>query len=159
MKGKDLLWLLLLFVPFVIFSAWKIGHRVRSTTRGGQDKLADIQNILHETITGNRIVKAFGMEAWEFAKFKRAAQRLFRANLRSVAASSISSPLMDIFGAIAIALLLLLGRDQINHRIFTAGTFLAFIVAVFKLYDPVRKFALFHNNFQQAGGASSEIFS
>ncbi|PYV67974.1 MAG: multidrug ABC transporter ATP-binding protein, partial [Acidobacteria bacterium] len=104
MKGKELSWLLLLFVPFVIFSAWKIGHRVRSTTRGGQDKLADIQNILHETITGNRIVKAFGMEAWEFAKFKRAAQRLFRANLRSVAASSISSPLMDIFGAIAIAL-------------------------------------------------------
>src|SRR5437899_10778665 len=65
---------------------------------------------------------------------------------------------MDIFGAIAIALLLLLGRDQINHRIFTAGTFLAFIVAVFKLYDPVRKFALFNNNFQQALGASSEIF-
>jgi subfamily B ATP-binding cassette protein MsbA len=158
MKGKELSWLLLLFVPFVIFSAWKIGHRVRSTTRGGQDKLADIQNILHETITGNRIVKAFGMEAWEFAKFKRAAQRLFRANLRSVAASSISSPLMDIFGAIAIALLLLLGREQIVHGWMTTGDFFVFIVAVFRLYDPVRKFALFYNNFQQAIGASSEIF-
>ncbi len=158
MKGKELSWLLLLFVPFVIFSAWKIGHRVRSTTRGGQDKLADIQNILHETITGNRIVKAFGMEAWEFAKFKRAAQRLFRANLRSVAATSISSPLMDIFGAIAIALLLLLGREQIVHGGMTTGDFFVFIVAVFRLYDPVRKFALFYNNFQQAIGASSEIF-
>ena len=158
MKGKELSWLLLLFVPFVILSAWKIGHRVRSTTRGGQDKLADIQNILHETITGNRIVKAFGMEAWEFAKFKRAAQRLFRANLRSVAASSISSPLMDIFGAIAIALLLLLGREQIVHGGMTTGDFFVFIVAVFRLYDPVRKFALFYNNFQQAIGASSEIF-
>src|SRR2546423_25629 len=56
------------------------------------------------------------------------------------------------------AVVVLLGRDQINHHIFTAGTFLAFIVAVFKLYDPVRKFALFNNNFQQAMGASSEIF-
>jgi subfamily B ATP-binding cassette protein MsbA len=65
---------------------------------------------------------------------------------------------MDIFGAIAIALLLLLGREQINHHVFSSGTFLAFIVAVFKLYDPVRKFALFNNNFQQALGASSEIF-
>jgi subfamily B ATP-binding cassette protein MsbA len=83
---------------------------------------------------------------------------LFRANLRSVAAVAISSPLMDIFGAIAIALLLLLGREQINHHVFSSGTFLAFIVAVFKLYDPVRKFALFNNNFQQALGASSEIF-
>jgi ATP-binding cassette, subfamily B, bacterial MsbA len=156
--GRRLAWLLLLFVPFIIFSATKIGMRVRHTTRRGQDKLADIQNILHETITGNRIVKAFSMEAWEFARFRKAAQRLFRANLRSVAASAISSPLMDIFGAIAIALLLLLGREQIVHGWMTPGIFVAFIIAVFKLYDPVRKFALFHNSFQQAIGASSEIF-
>jgi subfamily B ATP-binding cassette protein MsbA len=157
-KGRELSWLLLLFVPFIILSAWRIGRRVRSTTRRGQDKLADIQNILHETITGNRIVKAFSMEGWEFARFRNAAQRLFRANLRSVAAAAISSPLMDIFGAIAIALLLLLGREQIVHGWMTTGDFFVFIVAVFKLYDPVRKFALFHNSFQQAIGASSEIF-
>jgi ATP-binding cassette, subfamily B, bacterial MsbA len=156
--GKSLSWLLLLFVPFIIFSASKIGRRVRHTTRRGQDQLADIQNILQETITGNRIVKAFSMEAWEFARFRKAAHRLFRANLRSVAAAAISSPLMDIFGAVAIALLLLLGRQQIVHGRMTPGIFLAFIIAVFKLYDPVRKFALFHNSFQQALGASSEIF-
>ena len=92
-------------------------------------------------------------------RFRAAARRLFRANLRLVAAFAISSPLMDILGAVAIALLLLMGRDQINKHVFTAGTFLAFIVAVFKLYDPVRKFALFNNNFQQAVGASSEIYS
>src|SRR6266480_3417147 len=157
--GGKLAWMLLLFVPVIVYSAGKIGRRVRHTTRRGQDKLADIQNILHETITSNRIVKAFSMESWEIARFRKAAQRLLHANLRSVAAAAISSPLMDIFGAIAIALLLLLGRDQINHHVFTAGTFLAFIVAVFKLYDPVRKFALFNNNFQQALGASSEIFT
>jgi subfamily B ATP-binding cassette protein MsbA len=156
--GRRFAWVLLLFVPVIIYSAGKIGRRVRHTTRRGQDKLADIQNILHETITGNRIVKAFSMESWEIARFRKAAQRLFRANLRSVAAVAISSPLMDIFGAVAIALLLLLGREQINHHVFSSGTFLAFIVAVFKLYDPVRKFALFNNNFQQALGASSEIF-
>jgi subfamily B ATP-binding cassette protein MsbA len=156
--GRQFAWVLVLFVPVIIFSAGRIGRRVRHTTRRGQDKLADIQNILHETITGNRIVKAFSMEHWEIARFRDAAQRLFRANLRSVAAVAISSPLMDIFGAIAIALLLLLGREQINHHVFSSGTFLAFIVAVFKLYDPVRKFALFNNNFQQALGASSEIF-
>jgi len=156
--GGKLAWVLLLFVPVVIYSAGKVGRRVRHTTRRGQDKLADIQNILHETITGNRIVKAFSMENWEIVRFRQAATRLFRANLRSVAAAAISSPLMDIFGSAAIAMLLLLGRDRINHHVFTPGTFLAFIVAVFKLYDPVRKFALFYNNFQQARGASAEIF-
>ncbi len=156
--GRKLAWLLLLFVPFILYSAGKIGRRVRHTTRRGQDKLADIQNILQETITGNRIVKAFSMESWEIARFHRAAQRLLRANLRSVAAAAISSPLMDIFGAIAIALLLLVGRDQIAHKILTPGVFVAFIAAVFSLYNPVRKFAVFNNNFQQAMGASSELF-
>src|SRR5229473_8193485 len=157
--GRRLAWLLLLFVPVIIFSATKIGRRVRHTTRSGQDQLADIQNILHETITGNRIVKAFGMELWETVRFRGAARRLFRANLRSVSAAAISSPVMDVLGAVAIAVLLLLGRDWINHHAwFTPGIFLAFIVAVFKLYEPVRKFALYYNNFQQALGASSGIF-
>jgi subfamily B ATP-binding cassette protein MsbA len=156
--GKQLAWVLVLFVPFIIYSAGKIGRRVRRTTRGEQDKLADIQNILHETITGNRIVKAFSMESWETARFRAGAQRLFRANLRAVAAAALSSPLMDILGAVGVALLLLLGRAKISHHEFTAGTFAAFTFAVFKLYDPVRKFALFYNNFQQALGASSEIF-
>ncbi len=157
--GHNLAWILLLFIPVIIISMQRIGSRVRHTTRRGQDKLAEIQNILHESITGNRIVKAFGMELWESVRFRGAARRLFRANLRSVRASALSSPLMDTIGAIAGALLLLIGRDYIKNGIFTAGTFVAFIFAVFRLYDPVRKFALFYNNFQQALGASSTIFS
>lgn len=157
--GGKMAWVLVIFIPFIVASATKIGRQVRHTTRGGQDKLADIQNILHETITGVRIVKAFGMELWEILRFRGAAKKLFKANLKSVRAAAISSPLMDVFGAIAIAMLLLLGRDNIKNHVFTAGSFLAFIVAVFKLYDPVRKFALFNNNFQQALGASASIFS
>ena len=156
--GGKLAWVLLLFVPVVIASVRRIGRSVRRTTRRGQDKLAEIQHLLHETIAGNRIVKAFNMELWEAMRFRGAARRLFRANLRSVSAQAISSPLMDVIGAVAIALLLWIGRDQIRHQAFTEGTFLAFIIAVFKLYDPVRKFAQFYNNFQQALGASSAIF-
>jgi ATP-binding cassette, subfamily B, bacterial MsbA len=156
--GHKLAFVLLLFVPFVIFSAGKIGRRVRTTTRKGQDKLADIQNILHESITGNRIVKAFGMERWESLRFRAAAKKLFRANLKSVAAQAISSPLMDMIGACAGALLLFVGRTQVKSGAMTPGIFIAFIAAVFRLYDPVRKMAFFNNSFQQAAGASQEIF-
>lgn len=156
--GHKLAWVLLIFVPFVVVSAGKIGRRVRTTTRKGQDKLADIQNILHESIAGNRIVKAFGMEKWESSRFQSAARKLFRANLRSVVVQSVSSPLMDIIGALAIALLLWVGRTQINSGAMTPGVFIAFIIAVFRLYDPVRKMAFFNNSFQQALGASQEIF-
>jgi ATP-binding cassette, subfamily B, bacterial MsbA len=157
--GGRLSWALLLFVPVVITSARRIGRSVRTRTRTGQDKLAEIQNILHETVTGNRIVKAFNTELWELLRFKSAARRLFRANLRSVRIQSISSPLMDTIGSIAIALLLWIGRNEINHGRMTAEVFITFIIALFKLYDPVRRFASYYNSFQQALGASASIFS
>jgi subfamily B ATP-binding cassette protein MsbA len=156
--GGHLSWALLLFVPVVITSARKIGREVRTRTRSGQDKLAEIQNILHETVTGNRIVKAFSTELWEVLRFQKAAKRLFRANLRSVRIQSISSPLMDSVGAIAIAMFLFIGRNEIIHGHMTMGIFGAFIILLFKLYDPVRKFAYFYNSFQQAMGASASIF-
>jgi subfamily B ATP-binding cassette protein MsbA len=156
--GGKLSWALLLFIPVVVTSARKIGSEVRTRTRTGQDKLAEIQNILHETITGHRIVKAFNTELWEILRFKSAAKRLFRANLRSLRIQSISSPLMDTIGAVAIALLLWIGRNEIKSGHMTIGIFGAFIIALFKLYDPVRKFAYFYNSFQQAMGASGSIF-
>ena len=156
--GGHLSWALVLFIPVVVTSSRKIGREVRTRTRSGQDKLAEVQNILHETVTGNRIVKAFNTELWETLRFKTAARRLFRANLRSVRVQSISSPLMDTVGAIAIAMFLFMGRNEIQHGRMTMGLFGAFIILLFKLYDPVRKFAYFYNSFQQAMGASASIF-
>jgi len=157
--GGRLSWALLLFVPVVITSSRRIGRSVRTRTRTGQDKLAEIQNILHETVTGNRIVKAFNTELWEIVRFKSAARRLFRANLRSVRIQSISSPLMDTIGSVAIALLLWIGRNEIQHGRMKLEVFIAFIIALFKLYDPVRRFAMYYNSFQQAMGASASIFA
>src|SRR5208283_5179310 len=110
-------------------------------------KLAEIQNILHETVTGNRIVKSFNTELWELLRFKKAATRLFRANLRSVRVQSISSPLMDAIGAIAIAMMLWVGRNEIKDGHMTVGVFGAFLFLLFKLYDPLRRFAFFYNSF------------
>jgi len=157
--GGRLSWVLVLFIPVVLASVRKIGGEVRTRTRTGQDKLAEVQNILHETVTGNRIVKAFNTELWEILRFKNAAKRLFRANLRSVRIQSISSPLMDSVGAIAMALLLWIGRNEIKSGAMTIGVFGAFIFLLFKLYDPLRRFAYFYNSFQQAMGASASIFS
>ncbi|MBW4039595.1 MAG: ATP-binding cassette domain-containing protein [Acidobacteria bacterium] len=157
--GGRMAWVLLVFVPIIVASTRRVGRSVRKTTRKGQDKLAEIQNIVQETIVGNGIVKAFGMENWEMNRFRRAADRLLMANMRSVAVQSISSPLMDALGAVAIALLLMFGRDRILHGNWTIGTFITFLAAVIVLYDPVRKMPTYYNAFQQAVGASEEIFA
>jgi ATP-binding cassette, subfamily B, bacterial MsbA len=156
--GGRMAWVLLIFVPIIVISTRRVGRSVRKTTRRGQDKLAEIQNIVQETIMGNGIVKAFGMERWEMNRFRRASDRLLTANMRSVAVQSISSPLMDALGAVAVALLLYLGRDRILHGNWTAGMFITFLAAVLILYDPVRKMPTYYNAFQQAVGASEEIF-
>ena len=84
------------------------------------------------------LVKAFGMELWETRRFHDAARRLFRANLRSVSAAAVSSPMMDIFGAAGMALIILIGREYIKRGHMTEGIFVTFMVAVFKLYDPMK---------------------
>src|SRR5437879_11552994 len=99
------------------------------------------------------------METWEVVRFRRAAGKLLRANLKSVAAAAISSPLLDIFGAIAIALLLLLGRDQITHGVFTPGAFVAFIAAVFAFSTPLGKFPFFNIIFRRALARHSNLSS
>ena len=71
-------WFLLLFIPYCAGVGAKDREAGSTDDSFGQDKLAEIQNILHETITGNRIVKAFGMERWEAVRFRGAAHRLFR---------------------------------------------------------------------------------
>ncbi|MGC9199718.1 MAG: ABC transporter ATP-binding protein [Acidobacteriaceae bacterium] len=155
--GGSMSWVLVIFVPIIVLSTRRVGSSVRTTTRRGQDKLAEIQNIVQETITGHGIVKAFGMERWEMNRFRRAADRLLSANMRRIAVQSISSPLMDALGAVAIALLLLYGRKFILHG-GTAGDFITFLIAVIALYDPVRKMPTYYNAFQQAVGASEDIF-
>jgi ATP-binding cassette, subfamily B, bacterial MsbA len=155
--GGALAWILLIFVPVIIFSSRKVGRNVRSTTRRGQDKLAEIQNIVQETISGHGIVKVFGTELLEMQRFRSAAGRLLSANLRSVAVQAISSPLMDALGAVLLALLLFIGRNAILHGT-TPGIFITFLGAVIMLYDPVRRMPVYYNSFQQAIGASEEIF-
>ena len=115
-------------------------------------------NVLHETLTGNRIVKAFGMEKAEAGKFRKITQRVFKLNLRQKMTHSLSSPLMEILGIIVVAGFLVYARAQIINLRMTAGLFVAFIIALIKLYDPVRRMSGLNNSFQQAFGASGRIF-
>ena len=148
----------LLLAPLVILPSSKIGNYIRVSSRRSQDKMAEINNVLQETFSGIRIVKAFGMELFEIAKFKQATRRLLRINLRWVRANAITSPLMDLLGAVAIAGLLLYARGQILHHAQTTGGFVAFLYALIKMYEPIKRLTGVNNAFQQAVGASEQVF-
>lgn len=148
----------LLLVPFVVLPSANIGRYIRVSSRSSQDKMAELNNVLQETFTGIRIVKAFGMELFELSKFKAATQRLLKINLRWVRAQAATSPLMEVLGAVTIAGLLLYARNQILHQAQTAGGFVAFLYALIKMYEPIKRLTGVNNAFQQAVGASEQVF-
>ena len=147
-----------LLVAVVLYTATKIGRRVRRSTRKSQDNLAEISQILQETISGIRIVKAFAMEKFELGRFREAARRLFRVNLRYVRAQSLTSPLMELLGALMIVVLLWVGRNRIKADVLTPGAFLVLIYALLKMYEPVKRLTGISNAFQQALGALAKVF-
>ncbi len=148
----------LLLVPFVVFPSANIGRYIRVSSRSSQDKMAEINNVLQETFSGIRIVKAFVMEMFEVAKFRVATRRLLKVNLRWVLAQAATSPLMEVLGAVTIARLLLYARNSIVHHAQTTGGFITFLVALFKMYEPIKRLTGVNNAFQQAVGASEQVF-
>jgi subfamily B ATP-binding cassette protein MsbA len=145
-------------VPFVVLPSANIGRYIRVSSRSSQDKMAEINNVLQETFTGIRIVKAFVMEMFEVAKFRAATRRLLKINMRWVIAQAATSPLMEILGALTIAGLLLYARNAIVHRAQTMGGFVVFLYALIKMYEPIKRLTGVNNAFQQAVGASEQVF-
>ncbi|MGH9416043.1 MAG: ABC transporter ATP-binding protein [Terriglobales bacterium] len=155
-------WKLTLFAailtPAVILPSIWLGKHVRHTTRKGQDEMADVQHILHEAVTGHRIVKAFSMEEREIARFRAAARRLLHVNLRYVLQQGISSPLMEVLGAVTIILILLYARGAVNQGVLSTSMVVVFLYALLKLYQPLRRMAGIYNNFQTAAGCAQRAF-
>jgi subfamily B ATP-binding cassette protein MsbA len=144
-------------LPFVLLPTSRLGRMIRKTTRRAQDDLADMTQILQETISGNRVVKAFSMEDFEIGRFREAAARLFRSNLRYVRQQAVASPLIEVFGAVTIVVLLTYVRDQIKAEQMTAGQFTTFVVALLMLYQPVKRLNGIYNIFQQALGSAQRV--
>jgi subfamily B ATP-binding cassette protein MsbA len=155
-------WKLALFslsvVPFVIAPTAKLGRRIRRSTRAAQDNQADLNEILQETLSGQQVVKSFGAEALESARFHAAAQRLRTSSLRYVAQQALASPIIEFFGALTIVALLTYARIQIQQGAMTTGAFTSFVIALLFLYEPVKRLTGIHNIFQQALGASQKVF-
>jgi ATP-binding cassette, subfamily B, bacterial MsbA len=148
----------IVLVPLVFYPTLWFGKKLRVLSKRNQEEMAQMANVLYETVTGNRIVKAFTMEKTEAGKFRKITQRIFRLNFLQKLTHSLSSPLMETLGVFVIAAFLLYARAQIINQRMTAGLFVAFILALIKLYDPVRRMSGINNSFQQAFGASGRIF-
>jgi subfamily B ATP-binding cassette protein MsbA len=148
----------LTILPFVMLPTRQIGRRIRRTSRGTQDRQAELNQILQETLSGHMVVKAFGAEGYEAQRFREASRKLLKTNVRYVLQQALASPLIELFGAVTIVGLLTYAVTQIKGGTLTAGGFTSFVIALLMLYEPVKRLVGIHNIFEQALGASQKVF-
>ena len=141
------------FLPIVQF-----GRRVRRVSTGCQESMAELNSFLHETFSGNKIVKAFGMEPYEKQRFHEKTLNLFRLEMKAVIARSLSSPVMECLAGLGIAFIIWYGGYRVISGESTAGTFFSFMAAVLMLYDPVRKLSGLNNSIQEGLAAADRAF-
>ena len=144
--------------PLVLYPLVRLGKALRKTTRRSQEHLETMSHVATEAFTGLRIVKAFGAEDREGARFGAATRALYRANMKVTAAVSMMPPIMELLGGVAIAAALWYGEKEISSHRMTQGDFGVFVGALLLMYGPLKKLSRVHANIQQAIAASHRIF-
>ena len=144
--------------PLIYALTVRFGRRLRRIAHSTQEGTEDVLDIAQETISGHRIVKAFGMEQFEQRKFREALIHLARTQVRAARVVYLSSPILELLGVLIAAGFLLYAREVIAAGAMTIGTFAAYIVAMLQMYDPLRKLSRIQNYFQQSFAATSRIY-
>lgn len=144
--------------PLAIFPIIEFGKRLRKFSRKGQQRMGTITTFLHETITGNRIVKAFNMEDYEKRRFAEENNRFFRILLKRVRIRAISHPLMELLGGIGVAIILWVGGYSVIRGELTPGTFFSFMTALLMLYAPIRDLNKLNLEVQEGMAAAARVY-
>lgn len=151
--------LIAIFVlPLAFYPVLEFGRRVRRFSTSSQMSMAELNAFLHETFTGNKIVKAFGMEAAEKQSFFKKNNQVFRFEVKSFRAKALTSPVMEAIGGIGVGLVIWYGGHNVISGASTPGTFFSFMTAVMLLYAPVKKLSKLNNTIQQGLAASDRVF-
>lgn len=149
----------MLVFPLTVYPIAEFGRRMRKITASTQVTLGSLTSLLQETITGTRIVKAFGMEDYENERFAKENERLFKLTMRSVVIRAISTPLMEFLGGIGIAVIVFYGGYQVINGTSTPGTFFSFMTALLMLYEPVKRLTGVNNTVQQGLAGAERVMS
>ena len=149
--------LALLMAPVVLVLATRLGRKMRGVSHESQENLARLSQLLQETLAGQKIVQAFGMENYEKKRFRRSIGDVVHANLKGARLSALASPLVEFLGYASFVPFLFYANRQVQEGL-GIGVLVVFLAALFRLYEPVRKLSRMHLHFQQAFASSSRIF-
>jgi ATP-binding cassette, subfamily B, bacterial MsbA len=144
--------------PFVGVAVRSIGRRLYRINKRSQEKVAELNVLLHEAFSGMKIVKAFGREEHEAERFDRVNRRLLDLALKDHRTDEITDPLMEVLAAFGIMGALWYGGTQVMAGAMTPGDFFSFTAALALIYGPVRMLSRIMNTIQQSTSSVERVF-
>jgi subfamily B ATP-binding cassette protein MsbA len=144
--------------PFIGVAVRSIGRRLYRINKRSQEKVAELNVLLHEAFSGMKIVKAFGREAHEAERFDRVNRRLLDLALKDHRTDEITEPLMEVLAAFGIMGALWYGGHQVIAGAMTPGDFFSFTAALALIYGPVRQLSRIMNTIQQSTSSVERVF-
>ncbi|REK11707.1 MAG: ABC transporter ATP-binding protein, partial [Acidobacteria bacterium] len=147
----------LVVTPLIILPIVRFGRGIFKTSHRSQERMADLSALLTEGIRGNRVVKAFGMERFESQRFRKATREHLRVNLRAQVLAHASSPVIETLAAVGACSLIVFAGRMIRRGEITPEFFFTFLLALFMLYDPIRKLNKLNLVVQEALAAAHRV--
>ena len=150
-------------LAFVVFPAsvlpvMRLSKKVKRFARRGQISTGALTVFLQESIQGNRIVKAFGMEEYEIHRFTKESSRLFKQSLRGSRIRGIVSPMMELLAAFGIGAVVWYGGASVVAGGRTPGEFMAFMTAMFLMYQPFKSLTRTYTILHQGLAGAERVF-
>jgi len=140
-------------VPIIIY-----GRKVRKSARAVQEHNAALTNLMHESFTGNRVIKAYNLESTVIGQFQATTKKYVGQAMRVIRANEIPSQLMEFFGATGIALVFIYVQQMPKDRQPKPSDFFTFVLSIVMIYPPIKSFTRLHNQLHQARAASERVF-
>jgi len=144
--------------PFIGLAVRAIGRRLYRINKRAQEKIAELNVLLHEAFAGQKIVKAFARERHEAERFDRVNARLLDLALKNHRTDEVTEPLMEVLAAFGIMAALWYGGHQVIAGAMTPGDFFSFVAAMALLYGPVRHLSRIVNTVQQSTASVERVF-
>jgi subfamily B ATP-binding cassette protein MsbA len=145
-------------LPLISFPIIKVGRVLRKLSKRSQEKMADINSLLYETIIGTRIVKAFNMEDYEIKKFNQVNQDYYKISMKSIKRLLILNPSTEFLGCIAGIFVFFWGGKEVIAGKLSFGVFGLFLGALLSLIRPFKKLSQVNSLNEQAVAASERIY-
>jgi subfamily B ATP-binding cassette protein MsbA len=145
-------------IPVTILPVVRIARRLKKVTVQSQSTLGKISELVQETLSGIRVVQAYGMESWESARFREENEHWLRYMRRSVSVRAFSSPLMEVMAAVGLGIAIWWVGGSIVSGALPAGKFFSFVTAIMLLYTPVKALGRVGQVAMQGAAAGERIF-